>query len=41
MGKSRGGVRCSEPGFAQEMKGKSRDSEGAFGSESAGRLVLD
>ena len=22
MGKSRGGVRCSEPGFAQEMKGK-------------------
>ena len=56
-GQSRGGVRCSEPDFAQEMKEKfflvgrfrgsrictrnerksffSRDSEGAFGMESA------
>ena len=43
MGKSCGGVRCSEPGWAQERKENcffSRDSEGAFGSESV-RLVLD
>ena len=38
MGKSCGGVRCSEPGWAQERKEKcffNRDSKGAFGSESA------
>ena len=38
MGKSRGGARCSGPGWAQERKEKSffyRDSEGAFGIESA------
>ena len=37
MGKSCGGVRCSEPGWAQERKEKcflNGDSEGAFGSES-------
>ena len=38
MGKSCGGGRCSEPGWAQERKEKSffyRDSEGAFDIESA------
>ena len=40
MGKSRGGARCSGPGWAQERKEKSffyRDSEGALGIESATR----
>ena len=40
MEKSCGGVRCSEPGWAQERKEKcffNRDSEGAFGLESANR----